>query len=82
MSNVAEEALRSWLESFAKTFLAVVSFSAKYVFRASSKITIRQVLVRKLDSLASTKRWVAKAKKTYNSGYSLVVTHPTTNPPI
>ena len=24
----------------------------------------------------------AKRKKTYNSGYSLVVTHPTTNPPI
>ncbi|KAH9210296.1 hypothetical protein DL95DRAFT_393601 [Leptodontidium sp. 2 PMI_412] len=39
--------------------------------------------------LASGLKWISmlhnskrKRKKTYNSGYSLVVTHPTTNPPI
>jgi hypothetical protein len=31
---------------------------------------------------AKKKKKIKKKKKTYNSGYSLVVTHPTTNPPI
>ncbi len=34
------------------------------------------------DEIQNNKKGTKRNKNTYNSGYSLVVTHPTTNPPI
>ena len=42
----------------------------------------RKQLLNHTSSLALVRRMKSKMTKTYNSGYSLVVTHLTTNPPV
>jgi hypothetical protein len=40
------------------------------------------MIIKVLTSTTKTNRHHVRPKKTYNSGYSLVVTHLTTNPPV
>ena len=82
-TNVAD-ALRSWFD-LSKNLLPLPNFSAKsFLFLSDAKRKINQTDTCNEHGF----RWHRqqdgrkKRKKTYNSGYSLVVTHPTTNPPI